>query len=190
MLGGGAREPNRRPVRLGCVTIVGVTSEGDELELTDVSFEGFFAAHHDAVVRALSLTLGDVDLASDAAAEGFARALQRWPQVAGSANPTGWVYRVGLNWARSRWRKLRRERRGVAIDVASADGAPDDGTMLTALRRLSEDHRSVVVGRYYLDWSEADLADALDIPPGTVKSRLSRALAQLAVLMEDDHGRS
>jgi len=48
----------------------------------------------------------------------------------------------------------------------------------------------VVVGRYYLDFSEAQLADALDVAPGTVKSRLSRALTQLSNLMEEHDGRS
>ena len=51
--------------------------------------------------------------------------------------------------------------------------------MRAALARLSTDHRAVVVGRFYLDWSEAQLADALEIPTGTAKSRLSRALEQL-----------
>jgi len=46
------------------------------------------------------------------------------------------------------------------------------------------------VGRYYLDWSEEQLATSLDIAPGTVKSRLSRALTQLSELMEHDHDRT
>ncbi len=65
-----------------------------------------------------------------------------------------------------------------------------DAQLVAALGHLSVEHRTVVVGRYYLDWSEAQLADALDIAPGTVKSRLSRALKQLANLMEEPHGRS
>jgi RNA polymerase sigma-70 factor (ECF subfamily) len=58
--------------------------------------------------------------------------------------------------------------------------------MQAALDRLAVDQRAVVVLRYYLDWSEARTAAALGIAPGTVKSRLSRALDRLAVLLADD----
>jgi RNA polymerase sigma-70 factor, ECF subfamily len=175
------------------VTIVdvGLNAEtaGDPFVVVAVDFDAFFAQHHTEMVRALTLTLGDVELGRDAAAEGFARALQRWPKVSTYTNPAGWVYRVGLNWARSRRRKTRRERIGLTVDGAAPAAAPRDAALIAALRALSLDHRTVVVGRYYLDWSEAQLADALDIAPGTVKSRLSRALAQLAELMEDGDGR-
>ncbi len=176
-----------------CVTIadVGFDAEaaGGTFVVAAVDFDRFFAQHHTEMVRALTLTLGDVELGRDAAAEGFARALQRWPKVSTYANPSGWVYRVGLNWARSRRRKTRRERVGLAVDAAAPVAPHTDAVLIAALRQLSLEHRTVVVGRYYLDWSEAQLAAALDIAPGTVKSRLSRALAQLAELMEDGHGR-
>jgi RNA polymerase sigma-70 factor (ECF subfamily) len=143
------------------------------------------------MVRALTLALGDVEFGRDAAAEGFARALERWSTVSGYTNPPGWVYRVGLNWARSGRRKFRRERFGMRLaDRAAPESSSSDTQLVAALGHLSVEHRTVVVGRYYLDWSEAQLADALDIAPGTVKSRLSRALTQLANLMEEPHGRS
>ena len=53
-----------------------------------------------------------------------------------------------------------------------------------ALAKLSDNHRAIVVGRYYLDWSEAELAAAFDLAPGTVKSRLSRALTNLQQHLE------
>jgi RNA polymerase sigma-70 factor (ECF subfamily) len=151
---------------------------------TTGGFDAFFREHHTQMVRALGLTLGDADLGRDAAAEGFARALQRWSKVAEYANPAGWVYRVGLNWARSRRRRSGRERLGLAIDAAAPPVPPRDGELMRALLELSVDHRTVVVGRYYLDWSEAQLAAALGIAPGTVKSRLSRALAHLAEALQ------
>ena len=160
------------------------------MDLVTVDFDGFFVRHHAEMVRALSLTLGDVEFGRDAAAEGFARALQRWSTVSAYENPAGWVYRVGLNWARSRRRKSRRERIGLIVDGPAPSVTPRDGALIEALRQLSLDHRTVVVGKFYFDWSEAQLAAALDIAPGTVKSRLSRALTQLAALMEDHHGRT
>ncbi len=146
-----------------------------------VGFDDFFVEHHDPIVRALSLALGDDHLGRDAAAEAFTRALQRWGRVSRYSNPTGWIYRVGLNWARSRRRRSRRE---VLSSEASVDAGITmndvDTRIVPALRALSADHRAVVVARYYLDWSEHEIATALNIRPGTVKSRLSRALARLA----------
>jgi RNA polymerase sigma-70 factor, ECF subfamily len=168
------------------VTIASV----ERTDLIPVDFDGFFVRHHAEMVRALSLTLGDVEFGRDAAAEGFARALQRWSTVSTYENPAGWVYRVGLNWARSRRRRFRRERVGLIVDGPAPSVTPRDATLIAALGKLSIDHRTVVVGKFYLDWSEAQLASALDIAPGTVKSRLSRALTQLAALMEDHHGRT
>ncbi len=174
------------------MTITEVGADDDPVPAMVVTtadgFDAFFRDHHAEMVRALTLALGDVDLGRDAASEGFARALQRWSKVSRYANPAGWVYRVGLNWARSRRRKTRRERTGLSVDGISPTVAPQDRETIDALRRLSIDHRTVIVGRYYLDWSEAQLAAALDIAPGTVKSRLSRALAQLADLLDPAPG--
>ncbi len=156
---------------------------------TRLDFREFFVLHHVQLVRSLSLALADDHLGRDAAAEGFTRALARWGRVSVMANPPGWVYRVGLNWARSRRRKTRREvaesRLAEHAEPLTAPIEPDD-RVRRALAQLSLDHRAVVVARFYLDWSEAQIADGLGIRPGTVKSRLSRALAQLGTVIADD----
>jgi RNA polymerase sigma-70 factor (ECF subfamily) len=173
------------------VTIGRVDVDGgaQSIAVEVLDFETFFARHHGEMVRALTLALGDAELARDASAEGFARALQRWSKVSTYVNPSGWVYRVGLNWARSRHRKRRRERVGAVAERAAPPESPRDVELIEAISQLTFDHRCIVVGRYYLDWSEAQLADVFDVAPGTVKSRLSRALAHLASLLEDDHDR-
>lgn len=149
-------------------------------------FRGFFAEHHRPVATALAMTLRDDELASDATAEAMARAYQRWDEVGAYANPAGWVYRVGLNWATSWRRKLTREvMRSDPPDPVAPQGTETDPELDAALAALSVEHRSVVVLRYLLDWSELHTAEALDIAPGTVKSRLSRALDHLAVVLED-----
>jgi RNA polymerase sigma-70 factor (ECF subfamily) len=184
-----AIDGTKRPARaFGCVTITRVDvvpSEPDELAPLPMSFDEFFASRHSEMVRALTLALGDVEFGRDAAAEGFARALERWSIVSGYANPSGWVYRVGLNWARSGRRKLRRERTGMRLtELEAPEVTLHDESLVSALGRLSVEHRTVVIGRYYFDWSEAQLAEALDLSPGTVKSRLNRAVSKLASLME------
>ena len=157
-----------------------------ELRLTGeaarAEFHDFYTASRDRVGRALALTLGNDDLASDSVDEAMVRAYQRWGKVAALDNPAGWVYRVAVNVARSRIRRVaRRITFGtvVATPEATREVHPGDPSIVAALAELSVDHRSVVVCRLFLDWSEADTAAALGIRPGTVKSRLSRALAQL-----------
>jgi RNA polymerase sigma-70 factor (ECF subfamily) len=73
------------------------------------SFEEFYRAQADRVYRSLAVTLGSPHLAREATDEAMARACASWRRVAELDNPGGWVYRVGLNWATSWWRKVRRE---------------------------------------------------------------------------------
>jgi RNA polymerase sigma-70 factor (ECF subfamily) len=76
----------------------------------------------------------------------------RWGTVSGYDEPAAWVYRVGLNWARSRWRRVRREVLvGAVAERLTADLSPDEVRMQAALDRLAVDQRAVVVLRYYLD---------------------------------------
>ncbi len=74
-------------------------------------FAAFYEQHHPRVARALAVTLGDAELATEATDEAMVRAYQRWKQVSSLDNPGGWVYRVGLNWSRSVLRRRRIHRR-------------------------------------------------------------------------------
>lgn len=143
-------------------------------------FEAFYAAWRDPLRRALALATGDVAMAEEAVDEAMTRALTVWGHISEYEKPEGWVYRVGLNWARGRFRKRRHELLH-SID-AEQPGAFDlpDLDVIEAVGLLSSRLRQVVVARYYLDWSVAEVARALQIPEGTVKSRLARALARLA----------
>ena len=190
----GGAEPIADLMRLGDVgAVTEERNEPPQLELVSggnhspvaLDFAGFFEAHYRPIASALALTLHDDLLASDAAAEAMARAYQRWDDVGRYGNPAGWVYRVGLNWARSRRRKLLREVFRSESPEQPAPSTPDtDPTLGRALAELPIEQRSVVVCRYLLDWSEFQTAEALQIAPGTVKSRLSRGLERLATLME------
>jgi RNA polymerase sigma factor (sigma-70 family) len=152
-----------------------------------LSFDAFYGNSFDSVARALGLTLANEELGIDAASEAMARAYQRWSKISGYDNPSGWVYRVGLNWARSRRRKWKREIHVTRAHERSAEDPRHDHALASAIAELPLDQRSVVVLRYFLDLSEADTASALNIAPGTVKSRLSRALGRLANAMENDN---
>ena len=136
---------------------------------------------------ALALTLADADLGSLAADEAMTRAVQKWDKVKTFDNPQGWVYRVGLNWAQS-WRRRRIRERERPISYASEpmDPAGFNPVIAEALHKLSVEHRTVVVCRYYLDYSTDQTAAALDIAPGTVKSRLTRALDKLRTYLPEE----
>ncbi len=150
----------------------------------DDDFHNFYRDETEGLYRALALALGDADLAQEAVDEGMARAYQRWRKIGGYDNPAGWVYRVGLNWGRSRLRKTNNEvlTRSMQAGSFSHDIDPD---LQNALAKLSIDARAVVVLRYLLGWSTADTAAALKIAEGTVKSRLSRSLSDLESMLEE-----
>ena len=143
-------------------------------------FEDFYRSRREQIFRGLALTLRDRDLAADATDEAMARAYQHWRSVSGYNNPEGWAYRVGLNWARSRMRRTKREVRGFRMDDrAGEEFVPADPTLAAALAQLPVQQRAVVVLRFYFDWSTEQVAKALGVPNGTVKSRLARALERL-----------
>ena len=129
--------------------------------------------------RALALTLGDAHLAAEAVDEAMARAYARWSKVGGYDSPAGWVYRVGLNWATSVLRRRRRQPAGHFDRDPSDIGPVSEPTVPRRSADLDVRHRAVVVCRYYLGMSEAEIAAALGTAPGTVKSRLHRAMRRL-----------
>lgn len=164
----------------------GATAEADvaprharpEEPTTTLSFDEYYRRSYAEVARALAGTLGDRQLAIEAADEAMARTFANWTRVSRYDNPAGWSYRVGLNWARSFGRRLSRsmpfhERRTDEL------GPMADPELHRALLALPVKYRAVVVCRFLLDWSVDQTAEALDINPGTVKSRLSRGLTQL-----------
>jgi RNA polymerase sigma-70 factor (ECF subfamily) len=150
-------------------------------EVEQRSFHDFYAGSRDRIGRALAVTLGDADLAADSVDEAMARAYQKWSSVSRMDNPAGWVYRVGLNVARSRIRRLTRRRR---VNPLATVDVPEptllEPAVTRALQALPIEQRSVVICRLLLGWSEAETAEALGIRPGTAKSRLHRATTTLA----------
>jgi RNA polymerase sigma-70 factor (ECF subfamily) len=155
------------------------TGEQPIVRLQHASFEAFYRSQRSQILKALALTLGDRDLAADATDEAMARVFQHWRSVQTYDNQPGWAYRVGLNWARSRMRKRRREVLTDVFPQASIEVRMSDPDLDRAVKALPLDTRAVVILRHYLDWSTDEVAAALGIRPGTVKSRLHRAMNDL-----------
>lgn len=162
----------------------------DNFAQKPLDFDTFYAEHRDRLATAISLTLRDIDLGTEATDEAFVRACQRWDQIREYSNPQGWVYRVAMNWARSWLRRRRREiekRPLLNFDKFFVDELLDVD-LERALDTLSPQSRAVVVARFFMDWSIDETADALGVRPGTVKSRLNRALKQLQVRLDSQSG--
>lgn len=148
--------------------------------MDDLTFEAVYRRDHEMLRRALSLGLGDTELANEAVDEAFTRAYARWSRVSQLDDPTAWLYRVASNWATSWLRKRRMHpvRPTEELETARYD-VVEDPAVLAAIEALPSAQRAVIVLRFYLDWDIARIATALDVPPGTVKSRLQRALTRL-----------
>lgn len=159
---------------------------GHDLARIEVDARPGFAAFYDQTYRrvaaALSSTLGDRDLGVEAADEAMARCYANWSTVGRYDNPAGWVYRVGMNWALS-WRRKLARRHTLPPPEPVEPVLPADPQIERALASLDMRLRTVVVCRILLDWSTEDTADALQIKPGTVKSRLHRGLGRLAAML-------
>jgi RNA polymerase sigma factor (sigma-70 family) len=187
----GRSEPGGALVRVSGVHVAArdvMTPDGPTVEADYDARPDFVAFYDEAyrrVVAALSSTLGDRELGAEAADEAMARCYAQWTKVGHYDNPSGWVYRVGLNWALSVRRRLARRYRLVPPPEATEPEMPADPRVAEALASLDLKLRSVVVCRVLLDWSTDDTADALEIKPGTVKSRLHRGLNRLQDMLAD-----
>jgi RNA polymerase sigma factor (sigma-70 family) len=127
--------------------------------------------------------------AEDAAQEGFVRAYRSLHRFDTRRPFRPWLARIVANVAKNRVRSEQRHQQlalrepgtGVAPDVAAdaAIAAERRAVLADALGRLPERDRLVLVYRWFEEMTEREIADALGVRPGTVKSRLSRAMARL-----------
>lgn len=156
------------------------------------AFESLVRAHQDVAFRTAWACSGGADDAEDAAQEAFVKAFRALPRFRPGSPFRPWLLTIVANEARNRRRAAGR-RTAVALRLAE-DHRPG-GTarspeavvlageqrraLLAGLERLADPDREVITLRYLLDLSESETAAALDIPAGTVKSRLSRALGRL-----------
>ena len=148
----------------------------------ETDFTAYLQARQPALLRTAYLLTGDAHTAEDVVQTALARLYLSWDRVQRAESPDAYVRRAIANEATSWWRRAVR-RREVATAlvperaVAGEDSSRDEVWQL--VRELPPRQRAVIVLRYYEQLSEAEIADALGISPGTVKSQASRALATL-----------
>jgi RNA polymerase sigma-70 factor (ECF subfamily) len=153
--------------------------------------EALFRHHWPRAYRAAFLVVHDAAAAEDIAQEAFlaaVRGLNRFDRK----RPFGpWLHRIVVNraidWSRAR--ALRREAGDAWLAHLASPSPPDSSeaeALAAALAQLSPEHRAVIVMRHLLEYTPGEIAEALDLPRGTVNSRLRRGLDELAVRMQEE----
>jgi RNA polymerase sigma-70 factor, ECF subfamily len=143
--------------------------------------EALFRSHWPRAYRAAYLVTHDAAAAEDIAQESFLAAL-RALDTFDRRRPFGpWLHRIVVNraidWTRAR--KLRSEVELSESVAAPKPSRPPSDDVLAALARLPPEQRAVVVMRHLLEFTPGEIAEALDLPRGTVNSRLRRGLDAL-----------
>ena len=165
------------------------------------AYERLVSRHAQVAFRVACVLSGSAADAEEAAQDAFVKAYRALGRFRVGSPWRPWLLSIVANEARNRRRAAGRRARvqmRAAEEVPVAPVAPSteaavlvaerDATLRAALAALPERDREVVYLRYFLDLGEAEMAAVLDCRPGTVKSRLSRALDRLRATMEEQDG--
>lgn len=152
------------------------------------AFETLVRRHEKTIFNLVYRMLGDYDEAAETSQEVFLSAYRAIGQFRGESNFSTWLYRIALNHATTRRKNLSiRQQRNVSLELTEPVSDPQPGPAETlekkeirehvqkALNNLSPDDATVIVLRDLQDVPYEDVAQLLEIPVGTVKSRLHRA---------------
>ena len=158
----------------------------------DADFAAYMAARWPFLVRSLVLIGCPRHEAEDVVQTGLARCYASWDRVRRADDVDAYVYRTVLNcWHKSRKRRWWGEVPTEVLPEPPSVTDPTDAVLLRQaleeqLGQLTPEHREVLVLRFVADLTEPQVAEVLDVPVGTVKSRVARALSHidLAALKE------
>jgi len=170
----------------------------------NLAIEALIRRYQNYVYRLCFLVMRNEQDAEDMTQETFIRACSALPryEIRDGSTFEAWLYRIAVNCCRSRMRRrwfqvlpwpepapqlmadpdLQPERQVVLGEHRAA--------VLSAIYTLGEKHRLVIILRYYTGLSNEEIALALDIPSGTVRSRLHTARGRLRILLEEQESRS
>jgi RNA polymerase sigma-70 factor (sigma-E family) len=166
---------------------VGTMPGGDR----DSALSALFAAHHRGLVGLAYLLVDDLPTAEDVVQDAFLALHRRWIWLRDPNAAYEYVRTAVLNGSRS---QLRRRRVRTGRDADASPPAPSAETtavehaehreLLALVAQLPERQRQVLVLRYFLEQSEAEIAHTLSISAGSVKQHASRGIAALSTRME------
>lgn len=148
-------------------------------EVAGPSIEEVYREHGDHLWRAVYLSSGDREVASDAVAEAFAQALRRGAEI---RSPLPWITTAAFRIAAG---ELQRRRRGVELtSVPAYEASSGELDLAMALRRLPEKQRQAVVLRFYVGLSHPEIARLIGGTAGSVAVNVHRGRRRLRELLE------
>jgi RNA polymerase sigma-70 factor (ECF subfamily) len=150
---------------------------------SEEALEALFRRHWQGAHRAAYLIVRDPQAAEDIAQEAFLAAIRALGRFDRRRPFRPWLHRIVVNRAidHTRARALRREVGEEAREAIAAEEAQGlDDELIAALAELAPEHRAVIVLRYLLDYTPGEIARMLEVPRGTVNSRIRRGLDRLA----------
>jgi RNA polymerase sigma-70 factor (sigma-E family) len=183
----------RPPRRLSSESLVIGDGSADELLPADrtAAVTELFNLHYPELVKLARFLVDDRESAEDVVMDAFASLYGRWAAIREPDKAYSYVRSCVLNGGRSRLRRRRLSRLHEGELPAQATTGEDPAVretdrfaVMQLLRTLPRRQRQVLVLRYYLELSEAEIAGALRISPGSVKTHASRGLAALAGALE------
>jgi RNA polymerase sigma-70 factor (sigma-E family) len=161
----------------------------DIADARDDTLADLHRRHYRDLVRLASLLLSDVPSSEEVVQDAFVRLQLRWGGLRDLDRAPAYLRSAVLNGARSQLRKRKvrdrhAERRTVQAVTASAEAgalaSADHERVVAAMRQLPDRQREALALRFYLDLSEAEMAEAMGVSAGSVKTHVHRGLAALA----------
>lgn len=156
------------------------------------TFEDFFHANYERLLRAMYLATGNRHEAEDLAQDAMARVLERWERVRDTEDPRGYLFRVALNRRRSLLRRfsvaIRKAPRIEPSHRTEPILAVDDRDMIRrALDELPSGQRETLVLCDWQGMTDVEAGEVLRISAGAVRTRLHRARAAMRESLGEDH---
>jgi RNA polymerase sigma-70 factor (sigma-E family) len=152
----------------------------------ELDFAEFVREVSPRLLRTAYVLGGSQDVAEDLVQEALERACARWHKIAVAGAPEAYVRQIVVNLANDRWRRIARQRESVEAQVPDRPDPRDEYARLdlrdqltVLLEALPIRMRTIIALRYLHDMDDAQIAAALNITPGAVRSQLSRGLAKL-----------
>ena len=170
-------------------------SEQGGNRMDDRLFEALYEQYANDVLRVSYFYLGDRQQAEDVTQDVFIRLLTNAPDLR-PGSEKAWLLKVALNRCRDIWRAAWVKRvvlGSPALELTPAPDQMDDRLekqeLLAAIRRLPADFRDAILLHYYQGYGITEIAEMLNVPEGTISSRLSRGRKKLEEILKESEAR-
>ena len=166
---------------------------GPETDL-QVTFTQLVETYHKPLLNLCYMTLRDRTQAEDAVQETFLKAYKALGQFRGESSEKTWLFRIGMNvcrdMRRGRWfRYVDRRVTPDTLPIPAAEADEDHEELAQAIVLLPDEYKEVILLHYYQGWGIAEIAEMMELPEGTISSRLSRGRKKLESILKGGDAR-